>query len=152
MYATEILLVLRRYFRTFLEIGGLFLGIDFSEGSDTFRRRQRDELCEKCIPAFKTEVQWAVGDSIPHWVPTWFLLGSYDSPRSCWDCSASAGRRGAQHRSQSASVPACLSFSEKQKNICYPAIYRRKITTLGGKTPWIPELEFFNNLWGLGTA
>jgi hypothetical protein len=50
-----------------------------------------------------------------HLVPTWFLLGSSDSPRSCLDCSASAGRHGAQRRSQSASVPACLSFSEKRK-------------------------------------
>jgi hypothetical protein len=29
---------------------------------------------EKFIPASKIEVSWAMGDSIPHSVPTWFLL------------------------------------------------------------------------------
>jgi hypothetical protein len=48
--------------------------------------------------------------------------------------------------------PLVYLFLRNRKNICYPAIYRRKITTLGGKTPWISELEFLNNRWWLGTA
>jgi hypothetical protein len=31
-------------------------------------------LDEKSIPASKIEVSWAMGDSIPHSLPTWFLL------------------------------------------------------------------------------
>ncbi len=33
-------------------------------------------LDEKFIPTFKIEVSWAMGDSIPFSVSTWFLLGS----------------------------------------------------------------------------
>ncbi len=84
--------------------------------TDTLRKKEKVHvLNEKSIPASKIEVSRSVGDSNPHLVPTWFFLGSSDSPRSCWDCSASAVRHGAQRRSQSASVPACLSFSEKRK-------------------------------------
>jgi hypothetical protein len=39
---------------------------------------KRDTLVadEKSIPASKIEVSWTMGDSIPHAIPTWFLLGS----------------------------------------------------------------------------
>jgi hypothetical protein len=79
--------------------GSLFLGIDSSRGidsamefvsseesispfyekflSDTLRKRERAHvLDEKSILASKTEVSWAVGNSVFHSAPTWILLSS----------------------------------------------------------------------------
>jgi hypothetical protein len=45
--------------------------------SDTLRKRERAHvrvLDEKSIPAFKIEVSWAMGDSIPHSVSPRFLI------------------------------------------------------------------------------
>ncbi len=41
-----------------------------------FLEREREiaqVLDEKSIPASKIEVSWAMGDSVPYSVPTWFL-------------------------------------------------------------------------------
>jgi hypothetical protein len=68
----------------------LFLGIDSSGGivsaMEKIPRRNRFFLKvvhlgkergdEKSIPASKIEVSWAMGDSVPHSVPFWFLIGS----------------------------------------------------------------------------
>jgi hypothetical protein len=35
---------------------------------------------EKSIPPFKIDIFWAIGESIPDYVPTWFLLGYYLVP------------------------------------------------------------------------
>ncbi len=64
----------------------LFLRIDSSQESispvwklqsDTLTKRERERphvLDEKSIPASQIEAPWEMGDSIPHSVPTWFLL------------------------------------------------------------------------------
>jgi hypothetical protein len=44
-------------------------------------RERTHVLDEKSIPASKIEVSWTMDDSIPHSVPTRFLLGSYLVPR-----------------------------------------------------------------------
>jgi hypothetical protein len=71
--------------RKLMATSSLFLGIDSSGGivsaMESIPRRNRFFLLEKergdekSIPASKIEVSWAMGDSIPHSVPTWFLEG-----------------------------------------------------------------------------